>query len=55
MKSGVVFDALHLLDAEQAGADVFLTFNPSDFTRLAVESSPPVVVPSVPPSEIVPG
>jgi len=55
LKSGVVFDALHLLDAEQAGADIFLTFNASDFTRLAVESSPQVVVPSVPPPEIVPG
>jgi len=55
LKSGVVFDALRLLDAEQAGGDVFLTFNASDFTRLAVEASPQVVVPSVPPSELVPG
>ena len=50
LKSGVVYDALHLVEAERAGADVFLTFNPSDFERLAVGSKPRIVVPPDPPS-----
>jgi hypothetical protein len=45
LKWGVVYDALHLVEAERAGADVFLTFNPSDFERLAVGSKPRIVVP----------
>jgi hypothetical protein len=36
--SGVVFDALHLVGAEHAGADALVTFNGADFLRLA---SPP--------------
>ena len=48
--SCVVYDALHLVEAERAGADVFLTFNPSDFERLAVGSKPRIVVPADPPS-----
>jgi len=40
--------ALHLVEAERAGADVFLTFNPSDFERLAAGPKP--VVPPDPPS-----
>lgn len=28
LKSGAVYDALHLVEAERAGADLLLTFNP---------------------------
>ncbi|WP_437578834.1 type II toxin-antitoxin system VapC family toxin [Sorangium sp. So ce887] len=47
--SGVLFDALHLVAAEQAGADALVTFNGSDFLRLAAASSPRVVIPPDPP------
>lgn len=50
LKSGVVFDALHLIEAERTGADVLLTFNPSDFERLATGAKPRIVVPPDPPS-----
>ena len=54
LKSGMVFDALHLLDAEQAGAEVFLTFNASDFARLSNGPTPKIVVPPDPPSLLLP-
>jgi hypothetical protein len=54
LKSGVVFDALHLLDAERAGAEAFLTFNASDFLRLSHGPSPKIVVPPDPPSLLLP-
>jgi predicted nucleic acid-binding protein len=50
LKSGSVFDALHLVAAERAGADALLTLNPDDFTHLARPESPRVVVPPDPPS-----
>ena len=50
LKSGVVYDALHLVEAERAGADVFLTFNSSDFERLAASPKPRIIVPPDPPS-----
>jgi predicted nucleic acid-binding protein len=40
--SGAVFDALHLVAAEAAGADLMLTFNERDFSRLAGAGSPRV-------------
>lgn len=52
LKSGVVFDALHLIDAEQAGADIFLTFNAADFLRLSNDAGPKVLTPSSSPSEL---
>ena len=54
LKSGVIYDALHLVEAERTGADVFLTFNPSDFERLAAGSKPRIVVPPAPPSTQLP-
>jgi predicted nucleic acid-binding protein len=48
--SGVVFDALHLVTAEEAGADAMLTFNHADFARLTEAGSPPIVVPPDPPA-----
>jgi predicted nucleic acid-binding protein len=49
LRSGAVFDALHLIAAEQSRADLLLTFNASDFTRLAGAAGPRVVVPPDPP------
>ncbi len=48
--SGVVFDALHLVSAEQTGADALLTFNGADFLRLVSSTSPRIVVPPDPPN-----
>jgi predicted nucleic acid-binding protein len=47
--SGAVFDAIHLVIAEEAGADVLLTFNAKDFLRLSVEKSPRILTPPDPP------
>lgn len=47
--SGVVFDALHLVGAEHAGADAIVTFNGADFLRLANPNSPRLVIPPDPP------
>ena len=47
--SGVVFDALHLVGAEHAGADAIVTFNGADFLRLASPTSPRIVIPPDPP------
>ena len=54
LRSGSVFDALHLAAAEQVEADVLLTFNPDDFTRLVSGGRPQIVVPPDPPSLRVP-
>jgi len=54
LKSGVIYDALHLIEAERAGADIFLTFNPSDFGRLAAGTKTRIVVPPDPPSSQLP-
>ena len=53
LKSGVIFDALHLIAAERSGAQALLTFNASDFTRLARDESLKIVVPSAPPAEVM--
>jgi predicted nucleic acid-binding protein len=37
-RSGIVFDALHLVAAERMGADALLTFNTGDFQRLSPET-----------------
>lgn len=33
-RSGIIFDAVHLVAAEVAGSEVFLTYNVADFERL---------------------
>ena len=43
-RSGVVYDALHLACAEQAGCDRVMTFNAKDFDRLK-PNGPRIVVP----------
>lgn len=51
--SGVVFDALHLVGAEHAGANALVTFNGADFLRLTSPSSPRIVIPPDPPDVTV--
>jgi predicted nucleic acid-binding protein len=50
LRSGAIFDALHLATAEAAGAGAIVTFNERDFARLSVATSPSVVVPPDPPA-----
>lgn len=50
LRSGAIFDALHLATAESAGASAIVTFNERDFARLSVATSPSVVVPPDPPA-----
>ncbi|WP_165372946.1 type II toxin-antitoxin system VapC family toxin [Sorangium cellulosum] len=50
LSSGVLFDALHLVAAEHAGADALATFNGSDFLRLTAPTSPRIVIPPDPPA-----
>jgi predicted nucleic acid-binding protein len=50
LRSGAIFDALHLATAEAAGAAALLTFNEREFARLSVTGSPPIVVPPDPPA-----
>lgn len=49
VRSGAIFDALHLVAAETAGAGLMLTFNIKDFRRVAKEVSPPILAPPDPP------
>jgi hypothetical protein len=47
LRSGAIFDALHLVAAERAEVDALLTFNLKDFLRFSpsirVEAPTPVV------------
>lgn len=49
LRSGAVYDALHLVTAEQESADLLLTFNVDDFARLAEPGAPRIVAPPDPP------
>ena len=46
LRSGAIYDALHLVAAEANGADVLLTFNVGDFERLATTDSPVIRAPA---------
>ncbi len=48
LTSGSLFDALHLIAAEQAGADILLTFDAVDFGCLTDSDLPKIVVPRDP-------
>ena len=50
VRSGALFDALHLVVAEDTDADLFVTFNAAGFRRLAIDTSPEIRVPPDPPS-----
>ncbi len=45
LRSGAVYDAVHLISAERARANVFLTFNLGDFERLARPGGPAIRAP----------
>lgn len=45
VRSGALYDALHLICAESISADLFLTYNLKDFERLAIPSSPRIITP----------
>lgn len=47
VRSGAIFDALHLVLAERVGAEALLTLNVKDFTRLA-----PSIRVMVPPGDV---
>lgn len=49
LRSGVVFDALHLLSALGRSADALLTFNENDSLRLRAHGDPAILVPPDPP------
>jgi predicted nucleic acid-binding protein len=50
LRSGAVYDALHLVGAARQGADVFLTFNTRHFSALAREGDPRIAAPPDPPA-----
>lgn len=50
LRSGAIFDAIHLVTAEASGVAALVTFNERDFARLSVTGSPPIVVPPDPPA-----
>jgi predicted nucleic acid-binding protein len=50
LRSGVIFDALHLVAAREDGAEVLVTFNARDFERLWEQGDPRIVVPPDPPA-----
>jgi len=43
LRSGAMFDALHLVSAERERAEVFVTANVADFARLATDGGPRIV------------
>ena len=49
LRSGAIYDALHLVAAEREDADLLLTFNERDFRRLSVSGKPRIAVPPDPP------
>lgn len=54
IRSGGIFDAIHLVTAERFGAELLLTFNLDDFQRMAHPESPRIVAPPDPPALRVP-
>ena len=50
LRSGALFDALHLAVAESETVDGFVTFNGVDFERLSKGNSPKILIPPDPPS-----
>jgi predicted nucleic acid-binding protein len=49
LRSGAVYDALHLITAELESADLLLTFNVGDFTRMTEPDGPRIIAPPDPP------
>jgi predicted nucleic acid-binding protein len=49
LRSGAVYDALHLVTAEGEGAELLLTFNVDDFARMSEPDGPRILAPPDPP------
>jgi predicted nucleic acid-binding protein len=49
LRSGAIYDALHLITAEAERAELMLTFNVDDFIRLAEPDGPRIIAPPDPP------
>jgi hypothetical protein len=49
LRSGAVYDALHLITAELESADLLLTFNVGDFARMSEPDGPRIIAPPDPP------
>ena len=47
LRSGAVYDAIHLVTAEVAGAEAVITLNAKDFERLTTAAVPRILVPGV--------
>lgn len=54
LRSGALFDALHLCSAELSGAEAFLTFDTDHFERLSAHATPRIIVPPDPPEVRLP-
>ena len=52
LRSGAVYDALHLVTAEAQSADVLLTFNEADFVRISEPGGPRIAAPPDPPGPL---
>ncbi|HYC55253.1 MAG TPA: PIN domain-containing protein [Candidatus Binatia bacterium] len=52
LRSGAIFDALHVICAEKAGANVIVTADVSDFERLVGADGPAVVAASTAPEAV---
>ena len=53
LRSGALFDALHLICAESEGVAALVTFNRLDFERLGTSGSPRILVPPDPPELVL--
>ncbi len=49
VRSGAIYDALHLISAETENCDLLLTFNLDDFVRLSEPDGPRIIAPPDPP------
>jgi predicted nucleic acid-binding protein len=49
LRSGAVYDALHLVTAEAEAAELLLTYNTADFERMSEPDGPRILAPPDPP------
>jgi predicted nucleic acid-binding protein len=54
LRSGAIYDALHVVAARRGRADLLLTFDTRHFSALAAEDGPRVVAPPDPPALVQP-
>lgn len=53
LRSGAIFDALHLICAEMEGAEILVTANVEHFQRLTVAAGPRIVLPATPLESVI--